>query len=70
MYAVEKTYVDHINPSNNFCKVLKPRYKTELGAEKAAQTHRTCCKTSVCNKVVTESTAVVIRVNIATGKRQ
>lgn len=70
MYAVQKTYLDHIDPNNNFCKVLKPRYKTARGAEKAAQRHRSCCKTSVCQKVVTESTAVVILVKPIRGSRQ
>ncbi len=43
MYAIEQRYVSYTRPEQSVTRMLKQRYKTIQGAEKAARNYRWIC---------------------------
>lgn len=63
MYAIKQTYTSYTQPEASMTRVLKRRYKTIQGAEKAAQAYRWICRPQGINDpVAEESRASVITV--------
>lgn len=60
MYAVEQTYTSYTRPEASMTRVLKRRYKTIQGAEKAAQTYRWICQPQGINGPVAEESGARI----------
>jgi hypothetical protein len=70
MYAIEQRFISYTHPEKSFTRILKRRYKTARGAEKAAQQCRWIYRPNGANGMATEeSDAVVIVIADNAGKQ-